>query len=53
VDEAWVAKLPKPMSDETDMLKDLTSYRPNSRLSCQVPLSDKLDGLRVTLAPEE
>lgn len=53
VDEAWVAKLPKPMSDETDMLKDLTSYRPNSRLSCQVPLTDELDGLRVTLAPEE
>jgi len=53
VDEAWVAKLPKPMSDETDMLKDLTSYRANSRLSCQIPLSDKLEGLRVTLAPEE
>jgi 2Fe-2S ferredoxin len=53
VDEAWQAKLPAPMSDETDMLKDLVSYKPNSRLSCQVQLSAALDGLRVTIAPEE
>ena len=53
VDEAWQAKLPAPMSDETDMLKDLVSYRPNSRLSCQVQLSAALAGLRVTIAPEE
>jgi len=53
VDEEWVARLPGAMSDETDMLKDLTSYRPTSRLSCQIPLTDALDGLRVTIAPEE
>ena len=53
VDEAWQAKLPAQMSDETDMLKDLVSYRPNSRLSCQVQLGAALDGLRVTIAPEE
>jgi 2Fe-2S ferredoxin len=53
VDEAWQARLPAPMSDETDMLKDLVSYKPNSRLSCQVQLSAALDGLRVTIAPEE
>jgi 2Fe-2S ferredoxin len=42
------------MSDETDMLKDLTSYRPSSsRLSCQIQLVDALDGLRVAIAPEE
>ena len=54
VDEAWVPKLPKPMSDETDMIKDLVSYRPaTSRLSCQIPLSNALEGLRVTIAPDE
>lgn len=54
IDEAWVPKLPAPMSDETDMLKDLTSYRPaTSRLSCQIQLVDALDGLRVAIAPEE
>jgi 2Fe-2S ferredoxin len=53
VDEAWRAKLPAPMSDETEMLKDLVSYRENSRLSCQIQLSAALDGLRVTIAPED
>lgn len=53
VDETWMARLPAAMSDETDMLRDLTSYRGNSRLSCQIPLTDALDGLRVTIAPEE
>ena len=54
VDEAWVPKLPAPMSDETDMLRDLSSYRANtSRLSCQIQLVDALDGLRVAIAPEE
>jgi 2Fe-2S ferredoxin len=42
------------MSDETDMIKDLVSYRPaTSRLSCQIPLSAALEGLRVAIAPEE
>ncbi len=53
VDPEWFDKLPKVMSDETDMIKDLISYRSNSRLSCQIPLTDALSGLRVTIAPEE
>jgi 2Fe-2S ferredoxin len=53
VDAEWVKKLPVPMSDETDMLGDLTSRRENSRLSCQVVLNDALSGVKVTIAPEE
>ena len=53
VDAEWVSKLPVPMSDETDMLGDLTSRRENSRLSCQVVLNDALSGVKVTIAPEE
>ena len=53
VDEDWVARLPAAMSDEGDMLGDLTSRRPNSRLSCQIVLTDALSGIRVTIAPEE
>jgi 2Fe-2S ferredoxin len=53
VDEAWVPKLPAAMSDEMDMLRDLSSFRPTSRLSCQIQLVDALDGLRVAIAPEE
>lgn len=53
VDEAWVAKLPPAMSDEGDMLGDLSSRRSNSRLSCQIVLNDALSGIKVTIAPEE
>jgi hypothetical protein len=34
-----------------DQLAYLPDRRPNSRLSCQVLMSDALDGLKVTLAP--
>jgi 2Fe-2S ferredoxin len=53
VDAEWLAKLPAAMSDESDMLGDLTTRRVNSRLSCQILLKDSLSGLKVTLAPEE
>jgi len=53
VDPEWTARLPKPMSDELDMLKDLSAFQPNSRLSCQIQLSEALTGLKVTIAPEE
>lgn len=54
VDEAWVDRLPKQMSDERDMVKDLSCYNPRtSRLACQIPLTAALDGIKVTIAPEE
>ena len=53
VDPGWLAKLPAPMSDESDMLGDLITRRANSRLSCQIMLNDSLSGLKVTIAPEE
>ena len=39
VDPAWVDKLPPPMSDERDLLTELSHYRENSRLSCQVEIT--------------
>ena len=53
VDPEWLPRLPPPMSDEGDMLGDLTSRKPNSRLSCQIVLNDALSGLKVSIAPEE
>lgn len=50
VDEPWLAKLPAPSDDEEDLLYTAQDRRPNSRLSCQILLSDDLDGLKVTLA---
>ena len=53
VDPAFVGKLPKMGEDENDLL-DSTDHRDStSRLSCQIPVSDDLDGLIVTIAPED
>lgn len=53
VDPEFVGKLPALSEDEDDLL-DSSDYRTeNSRLSCQVPFTADLDGLRVTIAPED
>jgi 2Fe-2S ferredoxin len=49
----WAAKLPDRQSDEGDLLSELQFRQETSRLSCQIALTEQLDGLRVTLAPEE
>ena len=53
IDEAWQSKLPAPMSDEKELLTELAQYKPGSRLSCQVEMTDALSGLRVTIAQDE
>jgi 2Fe-2S ferredoxin len=53
VDEAWVNRLPKPQSDEGELLKELSDYKEGtSRLSCQVDFTEALNGLKVTIAPD-
>ncbi len=53
VDPADAARMPAMSEDENDLL-DSSDYRTeNSRLSCQIPLTDDLDGLHVTIAPED
>ncbi len=52
VDDSWLARL-DPQSDiEVDMLDLTDEVRDNSRLSCQIPFTDDLDGLSVELSPE-
>jgi 2Fe-2S ferredoxin len=53
VDPEWTTRLPAAMSDERELLTELSHYQENSRLSCQVELTAELDGLRVTIAPDE
>jgi ferredoxin, 2Fe-2S len=47
VDEAWAAKTGKAQPMEDDMLDFAFELKPNSRLSCQIKVSDALDGLIV------
>jgi len=51
VDKNWTAVVGAPSEEEEDMLDSVGDVRPNSRLSCQILLSDALDGLKLTLAP--
>jgi len=53
IDPEWADKLPAPMSDERDLLTELSHYRENSRLSCQVEITAALSGLKVTIAEDE
>ena len=53
VDPAWIERLPAPMSDERELLGELSHHRENSRLSCQVEITAALDGLKVTIAEDE
>lgn len=48
VDDAWTAAVGAAAPMEEDMLDFAFDVRPNSRLSCQIKISDALDGLVVT-----
>ena len=45
--------LPKLGEDEDDLLESTDHRNETSRLSCQIPFTPELDGLRVTIAPED
>ena len=52
VEDSWLNKIPKAEDAEQDMID--MAYKPNknSRLSCQIVVSDEIDGLTVT-TPEK
>jgi ferredoxin, 2Fe-2S len=53
VDPEWLPRLAPPMSDERELLSELSQCHENSRLSCQVEFTAELAGLKVTIAPDE
>lgn len=53
VDPEFVDLLEPMGADENDLLDSSDHRGATSRLSCQVIWRDELDGLRVTLAPED
>ena len=52
VSEKWLDKLKKAEDGEEDMLDMAYEQKKNSRLSCQITITDDLDGLEVT-TPEK
>jgi ferredoxin, 2Fe-2S len=48
----WVDKLyPKTADEEDRLMEDAVGVKDHSRLSCQILMSEALDGLHVTMAP--
>ena len=48
----WFAKLTPAVEDEEDMLDLAAAVQRTSRLSCQIMLTEDLDGIAVTIPPE-
>ena len=44
--------LPEKGDDEEAMLSEAFNVKPNSRLGCQIQISENLEGLEIELAPE-
>lgn len=53
VSASVTADLPEMSEDENDLLESSSHRDGNSRLSCQVPVTADLEGLRVTIAQED
>ena len=53
VAEDWLGRLPATEADEETILAFSDWREANSRLSCQIKVTDELDGLCVTVAPED
>ena len=53
VKEEWLDKLPKKEDGEEDMLDMAFEPKKNSRLSCQLIVSDELEGLTVDIPSKQ
>jgi ferredoxin, 2Fe-2S len=53
VDKSYADQLPKITEDENDLLDSSDHRQAHSRLSCQINFTAALNGLRVTIAPED
>jgi 2Fe-2S ferredoxin len=53
IDADSLGKLPGMSEDENDLLDSSEHRNELSRLSCQIPVTAALEGMRVTIAPED
>ena len=54
IETSWSSKLPPISDDEAELLESLDHYdKLRSRLTCQIPVSGELQGLSLTVGPEE
>lgn len=48
----WQKKLDERSEDEYQLVSSTEHYRENSRLSCQITVTDELDGMEITIAEQ-
>ena len=48
VAEGWLEKLAPPAEEELGMIEASGEEDPSARLACQIPVTEALDGIRVT-----
>lgn len=53
IDESWTKVVGPPNEMEEELLDTSEHRQANSRLSCQIDIQSELDGLCVTIAPED
>ena len=53
IDDNWIDKLPPKEDGEEDMLDMAFEPKQNSRLSCQLTVSDELEGLVVSIPSKQ
>ena len=53
VDPAFAQRLPPMKDDERDLLDSSDHRTDRSRLSCQIPFTADLDGLKIAIAPPD
>ena len=53
VEEKWLDKIPKAEEAEVDMIDMAYEPKKNSRLSCQLIVTDELEGLTVTTPAQQ
>ena len=52
INDQWLEKISHKDDDEESMLDQAFDVRNTSRLSCQISLSEELDGIELEIAPD-
>ena len=51
IGETWLDQIPEMGAEEDELLEGVLERETNSRLSCQIPVTEQLEGMDLTIAP--
>lgn len=51
IGDTWLDEIPEMGAEEDELLEGVVERKTNSRLSCQIPVTEELDGMVLTIAP--